>query len=206
MFLDRINRRIGKAAAWLVPAMIAIGAFNAVARYLGRTIRIDLSSNAFIELQWYLFSAVFLLGAAYTLQRDRHVRVDVIYGRLRRSRRQAIDFSGSLVLALPFCLVMVWISWPSVVNSWRVFEGSPDPGGLPRYPLRTLVPIAFGLLALQVTAILLRRGRFAPVDHIPSGMGDRPEPDVGRRSGDLPGAAGNEAATAPGGSGVDEGD
>ncbi len=125
--IERMTRAVGQAAAWLCVVMIALGAFNAVARYLGRFIGWDLSSNAYIELQWYLFSAVFLLAAASTLADDAHVRVDVLYGRLSRRSRDWIDLTGTFLLLIPFCLACIALSLPAVLNSWSILESSPDP-------------------------------------------------------------------------------
>ncbi|NKB88288.1 MAG: TRAP transporter small permease subunit [Acidobacteria bacterium] len=136
--------------------MVLIGAYNAVARYLGRGIGINLSSNAYLEAQWYLFSLVFLLGAAYTFKHDNHVRVDVLYGRLSRRGKTIINLIGTALFLLPFSIFSIWVSWPSVRNSWAVLEGSPDPGGLPRYPIKTMIIVAFVLLALQGVAELIR--------------------------------------------------
>ena len=136
--------------------MVTIGAFNALARYAGRYLGLHLGSNTFIELQWYLFSLVFLLGAADALRRNDHVRVDVLYGRLSSRARSVIDLLGSALLLIPFCLLGLWSSWPFVRNSWAVLETSPDPGGLWRYPLKTMVPLAFALLLLQGLAELAR--------------------------------------------------
>ncbi len=147
--IDRLNLAIGRAIAWLAPIMIAIGAYNAVARYLGRSIGWNLSSNAYIELQWYLFSALFLLGAAATLADDAHVRVDVLYGRLSERAQAWINLLGTIFLMLPFCVTGLVLSWAPVRSSWRILEGSPDPGGLPRYPLKSLILVAFALLILQ---------------------------------------------------------
>jgi TRAP-type mannitol/chloroaromatic compound transport system permease small subunit len=158
-WIDRLNRGIGRGASWLVLLMVLIGAGNAVARYLGRFVGMNLSSNAYLEAQWYLFSLVFLLGAAYTLQRDDHVRVDVLYSRLSRRGRAWIDTVGTVVFLIPFCLFCLWVSWPSIRNSWQVLEGSPDPGGLPRYPIKTVILIAFVLLILQGISILVDRIR-----------------------------------------------
>ena len=154
--VDRLNECIGKLVGWLVLAMILIGAFNALARYAGRWLGVNLSSNAYLEAQWYLFSLVFLLGAAYTLKHDGHVRVDVLYSRLSQRRRDWIDLVGTLVLLLPFSAFCLAVSWPAVYNSWAVLEGSPDPGGLPRYPLKTMILVAFVLLILQGLAQLVR--------------------------------------------------
>lgn len=155
-YIDRLNSALGRVAAFLTLAMIVIGALNAVLRYLGRFLGVELSSNAYIEMQWYLFGIVFLLGAADTLRRDAHVRVDVVYGRLSGRRKLIIDLISHLLLLLPFCILGIAKSLPSVLNSWSVWEGSPDPGGLPRYPLKTLLPIAFCLLGLQGIAQAIR--------------------------------------------------
>ncbi|MEM8934755.1 MAG: TRAP transporter small permease subunit [Acidobacteriota bacterium] len=111
----------------------------------------------FLETQWYLFSVVFLLGASYTLRHDRHVRVDVFYGSLTPRRRALIDLVGTLLFLLPFCGFVLWSSWPAVANSWAVREASPDPGGLPRYPIKALILVAFTLLILQGLAEIVRR-------------------------------------------------
>lgn len=155
--IDRFNGWVGKTAAWLCLIMVVLGAYNAVVRYLGRYLGTNLSSNAYIELQWYMFSAIFLLGAAYTLSQNAHVRVDVVYGRLSRRARAWIDLAGTVLFLIPFCAVTAWLSWPSVRNSFQVLEMSPDPGGLPRYPLKALILIAFGLLILQGIALAIRQ-------------------------------------------------
>lgn len=155
-FIDRLNRALGRVAAWLTLAMTVIGALNALLRYLGRFLAVELSSNAYIELQWYLFGVVFLLGAADTLRGDGHVRVDVFYSRLKPRSRHILDLASQLALLLPFCGLGIVMSLPSVQNSWAVWEGSPDPGGLPRYPLKSLLPLAFCLLGLQGLAQSIR--------------------------------------------------
>ena len=158
--IDQINRWIGRSASWLALLMVLLGAFNAAARYLGRYLGTNLSSNAYIEAQWYLFSLLFLLGAAYTLQRNEHVRVDVLYSRLGVRVRAWIDLLGTVLFLLPFSVSLIWLSWPSVRNSWAVLEVSPDPGGLPRYPLKAVLLVAFALLALQGISVLIRRIAF----------------------------------------------
>ena len=147
--VDGLNDRLGRFVGWLTLAMVLIGAYNAVVRYLGRYTGTDLSSNAYLELQWYLFSLVFLLGASYTLRCNVHVRVDLLYGRLSERGKAWIDLVGTLVLMLPFVSLALWLSWPSVRNSWAVREVSPDPGGLARYPIKTVILFAFALLLLQ---------------------------------------------------------
>ena len=155
--VDRVNGWIGSGIRWLVLAMVLIGSYNAVVRYLGRSLERNLSSNAYIEAQWYLFSLLFLLGGAYALSRDSHVRVDVIYSRLSERAQGWIDLLGTLLFLIPFCLYGLWVSWPWVVNSWQVREISPDPEGLPRYPLKAMLLVAFGLLLLQAIAHLIRQ-------------------------------------------------
>ena len=155
--IDALNERIGRAVSWLALVMVLVGAWNAVARYLGRFVGVDLSSNGFIEAQWYMFSLLFLLGAGYTLKEDAHVRVDVLYGRLSPRWKARIDVAGVLLFLLPFCVFGVSVSWEWVLNSWSDREVSPDPGGLPRYPLKAMVPLAFLLLGLQGVAMFLQR-------------------------------------------------
>ena len=157
--IEGISERTGRLVGWLTLAMVVIGAFNAVARYAGKTIGVNLSSNAYIEGQWYLFSLIFLLGAAHTLQRDQHVRVDVLYGRLSPRSRAKIDLAGTLLFLIPFCLFGLIICFPTVRNSWAVWEVSPDPGGLPRYPIKTMLLVCFGLLLLQSVSEIFKRIR-----------------------------------------------
>lgn len=154
--IDRWSTRLGELTGWLCLAMVLIGAYNALVRYLGRFAGWNLSSNAYIEAQWYLFSMVFLLGAAATLRHDQHVRVDVLYGRLGRRGKAWIDVIGTLFMLLPFSLFCLWVSWPAVRNSWHVREVSPDPGGLARYPIKTLILVAFVLLFVQGLSQLIK--------------------------------------------------
>ena len=154
--IDRLNDRLGSAIQWLALVMVIIGAFNAVARYAGRYTGLSLSSNAYLELQWYLFSLVFLMGAAYGLNHDYHVRVDVLYARLGRRGRAWIDLIGSTFFLAPFAFVMLWVSWGPVANSWAILETSPDPGGLPRYPIKTVILVSFFLLLLQAISQIVK--------------------------------------------------
>lgn len=155
--IDRVSTAIGHLVMWMCLGMILLGAFNALARYLGRFAGTNLASNAYIEGQWYLFSLVFLLGAATTLRRDAHVRVDLLYGRLGRRGRAWIDLAGTAIFLVPFCIFTIAMSLPSVRASWAVLEGSPDPGGLPRYPIKTAVIVAFALLLLQALSEAIKR-------------------------------------------------
>ena len=177
--IDRLNDGIGALVTWLSLVMILIGAYNAVARYLTRYVGVALSSNALNELQWYLFSVVFLLGAAWGLRHDVHVRVDVLYGRLSPARKAWVDLLGTVLFLIPFCVLMIWVAWPAVARSFAIREVSPDPGGLPRWPIKGLLLVSFFLLLLQGLALIVRQ-----VDAIRSGAAPseprvRPgEPDV----------------------------
>lgn len=155
-FVNRMTGGMGRVISWMVMLMVAISAFNAIARYVGRWIGINLSSNLYLELQWYLFSLIFLLGAGYALKENAHVRVDVIYGRLRARSRAIVNVVGSVLMMIPFCLFVLWVSWPSIRNSWVVREGSPDPSGLPRYPIKAVIIVAFVLLLAQGVAELIK--------------------------------------------------
>lgn len=154
--IDRMNEWAGRALYWLTLGMVGVGAFNAIARYLDKYTGLGLSSNMWIELQWYLFSLVFLLGAAYTLKYDDHVRVDVLYSRLTREGQAWINVLGTVLFLIPFCLVVMWRSIPFVSNSWAILEQSPDPGGLPRYPIKTVIPLALLLVIAQGIALMIR--------------------------------------------------
>lgn len=154
--IDWFSDRTGQVICWLTLAMVAIGSFNALVRYAARFTGTSLSSNMYIELQWYLFAALFMLGAAYALRTDSHVRVDVLFGRVGNRGRAWIDLLGTVLFLIPFCVLMLAVSWPAVANSWAVMEQSPDPGGLPRYPLKTVIPVAFFLLMLQGFSMLIK--------------------------------------------------
>ena len=147
--VDWFNERLGRVVCWLTLAMVLIASYNTVARYSGRYLGINLTSNALLELQWYLFSVVFLLGGAYALKRNAHVRVDVIFERLSPKARASINLAGTFLFLIPFSCMMLWATWGSVASSWAIMEQSSDPDGLPRYPVKTLIPIAFILLIFQ---------------------------------------------------------
>ena len=154
--INALNRGLGSILRWLAVLMIFMGAYNAVARYLTRSVGVSLSSNALNEAQWYLFSLIFLLGAAYALEVDAHVRVDVLYGRLSTRARGWINLLGTVFFLIPFCVLMLWVSYPTVRNSWAIREVSPDPGGLPRWPIKAVILVAFVLLLLQAFSQLIK--------------------------------------------------
>ncbi|MDR9405319.1 MAG: TRAP transporter small permease subunit [Halothece sp. Uz-M2-17] len=143
------NRWVGKIAYWLVLIMVAVGGWNVLGRYVGKWISQPLTSNALIEIQWYLFDLVFLLGAAYTLQKNAHVRVDIIYKNFGEKGRAIANLIGTLLFLIPFSLMVIYFSWGTIVNSWQILEMSPDPGGLPRYPIKSMIIVSFALLLLQ---------------------------------------------------------
>jgi TRAP-type mannitol/chloroaromatic compound transport system permease small subunit len=147
--IDSLSSLVGRATSWLATLMIGIGAANAILRYLSRDLGLNIGGNAALEAQWYLFSLMFLLGAAWTLERNAHVRVDVLYGRLSPKKRAVIDLAGSVLFLLPFCAFALYVSGPTVWNSWEVREMSQDPGGLPRYPIKAVILVSFLLLAIQ---------------------------------------------------------
>jgi TRAP-type mannitol/chloroaromatic compound transport system permease small subunit len=155
--IDRLSETVGRGVIWLSLLMVLVGSLNTVGRYAGRQFGTEITSNAYLELQWYLFSLLFLLGAGYTLKHDRHVRVDAIYARLSERTRAWIDLAGTIAFLIPFCVLGLVVSWPTVRNSWAVLERSPDPGGLPRYPIKTMILVSFLLLLLQALAELVRK-------------------------------------------------
>lgn len=169
--IDGLNDTIGGAIRWLALIMVLVGAFNALARYATRYTDVSLSSNAYLDLQWYMFSLIFLLGAAYGLNHDVHVRVDVLYERLSEKTRAWIDLVGTVLFLLPFSILFLWVSWPAVRNSWSIREVSPDPGGLPRYPIKAVILICFILLILQGLAQVVKQVEVirgdAHLDHAP---------------------------------------
>ena len=154
-FVDDMNTRIGKAVAWLGLAAVIVCTGNAVARYA-----LNIGSNAWLELQWYFNSAVFLLVAAYALRRNDHVRIDVLNNKLPAKVQAWIDICGGLFFLLPTVVIIGWYSWPSLVNSFAIHEYSSDPGGLIRWPVRLLIPAAFTLLALQAVSEVIKRVGF----------------------------------------------
>jgi TRAP-type mannitol/chloroaromatic compound transport system permease small subunit len=150
--IDALNDRIGRAVSWLVLAAVLVSAGNALARY-----GLDRSSNAWLEIQWYLFSGVFLLAAGWTLQRNAHVRIDVLSGRCSERVRAWIDVLGGLVFLMPMALLVLYFSWPMFVQSYTGHEISSDAGGLVRWPVKLLIPAGFMLLALQGISEVLKR-------------------------------------------------
>ena len=153
---DRLNAAAAWLARWSVLLMLAIGIWNVIGRYLGSAIGINLSSNGLIEAQWYLFDLIFLLGLGWTLQKQGHVRVDVLQSRWSPRRRNRQELNSILLLLLPFAFGVMAISIAPALRSWSIDEMSPDPGGLPRTWVKSLIPLGFLLLGLQGIAEALR--------------------------------------------------
>jgi len=153
--VDRVNNAIGKATIWLILIVVVISAGNAISRYA-----LDWSSNALLEIQWYLFSAIFLLCAGYVLNKNEHIRIDVIAGRLSARTQNWIDVFGIVVFLLPMVVLTMTLSWPVFMNAWTTGETSANPGGLIRWPVRLLMPIGFFLLLLQGLSELVKRIAF----------------------------------------------
>jgi TRAP-type mannitol/chloroaromatic compound transport system permease small subunit len=153
--IDALNERIGHLVYWLVLAAVVISAANAVVRKA-----FDMSSNAYLEVQWYLFSAIFLLCAGYTLLKNEHIRIDVIVGRFSRRTHAWIDVLGTLFFLFPMVALILYESWPWFVRAWVSGEVSPSAGGLILWPAKILVPVGFVLLALQGFSELIKRVAF----------------------------------------------
>jgi TRAP-type mannitol/chloroaromatic compound transport system permease small subunit len=150
--IDALTERIGRLSIWLVLAATLISAGNALIRYL-----LGESSNAWLEIQWYLFGAMFLLAAGYTLKHNGHVRIDIFYNRLGPRGQAWIDLGGGLLFLLPMAGLLMWLSWPMFYEAWITQEMSPDAGGLVRWPVKLLLPLGFALLALQGVAEVIKR-------------------------------------------------
>ena len=153
--IDWINERVGRSVMWLVLIAVVISAGNALVRKLFNT-----SSNALLEIQWYLFAAIFMLAAGYTFLRNEHVRIDVLTSRLSARGQNIIDVIGILFFLLPMAVLILWLSWPIVTTSLATGEMSQNPGGLIRWPVKMLLPLGLGLLVLQAVSELIKRIAF----------------------------------------------
>jgi TRAP-type mannitol/chloroaromatic compound transport system permease small subunit len=150
--IDTLNERVGKGAFWLVLLMTIASSANAVVRYV-----FDYSSNGLLEIQWYLFAAVFLLCSPYALQKNEHVRIDVLSSRFGPRGLAVIDIIGTIFFLLPMVILVLWLSIPIVYESFHIGEMSANAGGLIRWPVKILLPIGFTLLALQGISELIKR-------------------------------------------------
>lgn len=150
--VDRTNEIFGRLAAWAVLIACLISAGNASSRYL-----FNLSSNAWLEIQWYLFSVIFLLGASYTLKLNEHVRVDLVFMSLSDRGRLWVDILGIIFFLLPATGILAYMSWLFFLQAWDISEISANAGGLPRWPVKLLMPLGFGMLTLQGLSELIKR-------------------------------------------------
>lgn len=164
--IDWFNEQVGKYVSWLILVAVIICSGNATVRYIFNT-----SSNAWLEVQWYLFSAVFLLAAGYTLLRNEHVRIDVITSRFTRRTQVMIELFGTVFFMMPMALMIMWLSWPLVVEAYVRHEISGDAGGLLRWPVKLLIPTGFALLVLQGVSQFIKLVAFL------TGQGPDPQGD-----------------------------
>jgi TRAP-type mannitol/chloroaromatic compound transport system permease small subunit len=153
--IDWINEQIGKLTMWLVLAAVLISAGNAIVRKVFNT-----SSNSLLEIQWYLFAGVFMLGVGYTLLRNAHVRIDFISSRLTRRTNAIIDILGIVVFVIPLSLILINLSWPLFVGAYESGEMSQNAGGLIRWPVYLLMPAGFTILLVQAISELIKRIAF----------------------------------------------
>ena len=151
-FIDRINEFVGRNVSWLVLAAVLISAGNATIRKM-----FDMSSNAWLEVQWYLFGAVFMLAAGYTLRKNEHVRIDVLAGNLSKRTRDWIDLFGHFLFLLPFCLMMTYLAWPFFWRSFQSGEMSSNAGGLIIWPAKASILLGFILLTAQAVSEIIKR-------------------------------------------------
>jgi len=168
--IDALNERVGHLVYWLILAAVLVSAGNASVRYV-----FDRSSNGWLELQWYLYSTVFLLAAGYTLLHNEHVRIDVVISHLPPRVRAWIDLLGGLFFLLPMAIIIMALSWPIVVESYTRHEFSADAGGLLRWPIKLMIPLGFLLLALQGVSEIIKRAAFL-LGRIPDPLEKHVEP------------------------------
>jgi TRAP-type mannitol/chloroaromatic compound transport system permease small subunit len=154
-FVDRANDWIGKFVRWLVLAAVLLSAGNAIVRKI-----FNVSSNGLLEIQWYLFAGVFMLGAGYAFLRNVHVRIDFVSNKLSKRTNAIIDAVGIVVFLIPLCLILIKLSWPFFVNALVTGEMSSNAGGLIRWPVLALIPLGFGILMLQGLSELIKRVAF----------------------------------------------
>ncbi len=153
--IDALNERIGRSLIWLVLIAVLVSALNAIVRKA-----FNYSSNAFLEVQWYMFSAIFLLGAGYTLRHNEHIRIDIIAGRFSKRVQTWIDIFGTVFFLFPVAITFIWFGWETFAVSFHSQEMSPNAGGLIVWPAKMLIPLGFFLLCLQGASELVKRVAF----------------------------------------------
>jgi TRAP-type mannitol/chloroaromatic compound transport system permease small subunit len=153
--IDAVTDRLGRLLTWFILAAVLISGTNAILRKV-----FNIGSNAWLEVQWYLFAAVFMLGAGYAFLKNAHVRIDFISGRLSARTRNWIDIIGIVVFLLPLCLLLIQLGWPLFSNAWETGEMSQNAGGLIRWPVMLLIPLGMALLLVQAISELVKRIAF----------------------------------------------
>jgi TRAP-type mannitol/chloroaromatic compound transport system permease small subunit len=167
--VDWLTEQVGQWLKWLVLFASLISAGNALMRYT-----IHYSSNAWLEIQWYMFGAMFLLAAGYALKYEEHVRVDVFFSKLNPRQQAWVDVFGGIFFLMPMAVLIAWMSIPAVINSYRITEYSSDAGGLLRWPIKIMIPIGFALLALQGVAEIIKKFAVATGAREPGKPYERP--------------------------------
>ncbi|SEH28329.1 TRAP transporter small permease subunit [Magnetospirillum fulvum] len=168
--IDGLNQRVGRSVRWLILAMVVVCAATAMMRYL-----FNVGSNAWLEVQWYLFAAVFLLGAGDTLRRNEHIRIDILSQRLTRRGQAWVDIIGTVLFLVPMATIIIVLSWPMVTASYLQGEVSSDAGGLLRWPVKLLIPAGFALLLLQGLSELIKKAAIL-TGHSPDPAASDPGP------------------------------
>jgi len=153
--IDAATERVGRFVYWLILAVVLISAANATVRKL-----FNYSSNAYLEIQWYLFSVIFLFGAGYALLHNAHVRIDILAGKLSARTQNWIDVFGIVLFLFPMSITIMWLGWPVFVDSWVRNEVSTNAGGLIIWPARLMIPVGFALLIVQGISELIKRIAF----------------------------------------------
>lgn len=157
--IDALNSKFGVIANYLVLLAALISAGNAASRYV-----FSASSNGWLEIQWYMFAGMVLLGGPFTLKMNEHVRVDLLYGMVSERTRIWIDIVGGILFLLPICVILTYFTWPWFVESWTINEESSNAGGLIRWPVKLLLPVGFFLMALQGISEIIKR--VAALEHV----------------------------------------
>jgi TRAP-type mannitol/chloroaromatic compound transport system permease small subunit len=150
--IDAFNQSVGRALSWLILVAVLVSSVNAIVRKVFNT-----SSNAWLELQWYLFSAVFLGCAAYTLLKNEHIRIDVVSSHLGQRYRNVMELVGHVFFLMPLCIMMLYYGWPFFLNSFNIGEVSQNAGGLIQWPAKLMIPVGFGMLFAQAISETIKR-------------------------------------------------
>ena len=153
--IEKINEKVGQATSWLTTILVLFVCFDVFRRYLLKD-----SAAWIMEMEWHLFAMIFLLSAGYTLKHNKHVRVDLFYEKFSTKDKAWVNLIGSVLFLMPWCILIIWVSWDYAMNAWEIKEGSPDPGGLPaRYLIKFCIPIGIFLLLLQTLVLAINSYR-----------------------------------------------